>query len=129
MKIGEARIRFSSARVRRALAPGIRAAIARTPLDAPDYPVSEAPWTDGTIAIVHVSRANVRRLAERVEALRPRVLGVQLVWDGVDPELLPGVFRALERARGTRGAPVMLSDEPTPSLALRLRIMRKEPTR
>lgn len=67
---------------------------------------------EGAVALLPVTRANGRRLAEyAARATDAGALGVQLVWDGVDPPreaVEKHVFAALERAREKR-APIFLA--------------------
>lgn len=84
-----------------------------------------AALTEGAIAVVKVTARNLRRLGERVEALRESgALGVQLVWDGRDPSPAiaeASVFAVLERARATPGkAPVVLARSEAPVESLRI---------
>jgi hypothetical protein len=80
---------------------------------------------EGSIAVVPVTAKNMRRLGALVEALWARgVLGIQLVWDGREPERAvaePHVFAALERARAMGGqAPVVLARDEQPVEPLRI---------
>lgn len=79
----------------------------------------------GAIALVVVTERTRARLPDFVDAIRAAgVLGVQLVWDGRDPDrsrVERHVFAVLERARATpAGPPVVLatSDEPVETLLL-----------
>lgn len=91
----------------------------------------------GAVAVVTVTTRNARHLCELVESLRAvRVAGVQVVWDGVDPErarVERHVFEVLERARSISGGPpVVLSREREPVSALWMLIalrQRKEESR
>jgi hypothetical protein len=79
----------------------------------------------GAIVVVGVTRANARRLPRLIDAIRAGgAAGVQLVWDGRDPErpfVEGGVFEVLERARRTPdGPPVVLAACATPVEALRI---------
>ena len=80
---------------------------------------------EGAIVVVRVTGTNARHLVEMVEAVRKAgALGVQLVWDGVDPareRVERHVFAVLERARSTPAAPpVVLSKDVEPALSLRI---------
>jgi hypothetical protein len=83
----------------------------------------DAGQLGGAIAIVPVTPRNARHLIALVDGARAAgALGVQLVWDGVDPPRATvehRVFAALEHARATPGAPpVVLAacDRPAPAL-------------
>ncbi len=81
----------------------------------------------GAIAVVRVTRVNARRLPGLVDAIRATgAAGIQLVWDGCDPErahVERYVFEVLERARATPdGPPVVLARSTTPVDALRILI-------
>jgi len=115
---------FAAIRVsvrRRALAAKLTKAMA----DATRAIADPALGTEGAIAVVKVTARNLRRLGERVEALRASgVLGVQLVWDGRDPAPAIAeakVFAVLERARSTPlQVPVVLARDEEPVPALRI---------
>ncbi len=79
------------------------------------------------IAIVPVTLRNHHRLEELMDGLwAAGVAGIQLVWDGHTPSrarVEPGIFAALEKARGRRGcAPVVLSAKEDVAPALRVLI-------
>jgi len=79
----------------------------------------------GAVAIVKVTGGNARHLLELVDGLRAAgVLGVQMVWNGVDPERSRAerhVFAVLERARSLPHLPsVILASTAEPMEALRM---------
>lgn len=78
----------------------------------------------GAVVVMRVTERGAARLPDLVEAVRAGgPLGVQLVWDGEQPErtrVERHVFAVLERARATpAGPPVVLARTAVPVEALR----------
>jgi hypothetical protein len=85
---------------------------------------------EGTVAIVPLTRRNLRRAAAIVEGLRVAgAAGVQVAWNGCEPARESAeatVFKILERARATPSLPpVVLAHGTEPVAALRILIAHR----